>query len=134
MIFGETTILSTLLRAWSTNDFMFCHFDCPRGTSLDNIRNDANPLSKPLSPFMVQKRIRELLTIDDFMSPAEAAITTRHSNRHFASNVVRATPDTAWPMDLAKKVSYWGSIKEMPTRDSQAVSDKHLNMPKDYDA
>ena len=120
-----------------TNDYMFCEFDCPRGTPLGSIDDKHKPLYKPSTPYMVQKRIRELylmprVRVDGMSSDApleplmdaEAAdSTTRYGHRHFASNLVRTADASLWPPEVKRQVSHWGAVSEMPDRYSQETAD-----------
>ena len=134
-IFGEVSWMTGLRLGWAQNDFMFCNFDAPRGTALGDMTDEHGPLQSPATPYMVQKWIRELYTLErrgdvasgvpcgPLMDVGAAASTTRYGHRHWASNVVRSSDVKAWPMTLRKKVSNWGSVSEMPDRYSQETAD-----------
>jgi hypothetical protein len=102
-------------------------------------------VDKPSTPYMVQKRIRELYcmprvladghhpldplseigssSLAPLMDAEAAATTTRYGHRHFASNLVRTADASAWPSEVKRQVSHWGSVSEMPDRYSQETAD-----------
>jgi hypothetical protein len=128
-IFGDSSWVDTLHAGWKKNDFMFCAFDSKRGASLAEMPDDHSiALDKPATPYMVQKWIRELFSMPGCSSPPlmskeDAALTTRYGNRHLASNVVRCGDASLWPPEVKRRVSYWGSISEMPDRYAQETAD-----------
>ena len=137
LIFGSDAWFETFKAGMQANDYMFCEFDCPRGTPLGSIEDKHRPILRPSTPYMVQKRIRELYLMKrvraDGMAPdapleplmdSEAAdSTTRYGHRHFASNLVRTSDASRWPKEVKRQVSHWGSVSEMPDRYSQETAD-----------
>ena len=137
VIFGCSSWFDTFKAGMQQNDFMFCEFDCPRGTPLGSVEDRQKPLYKPSTPYMVQKRIRELYlmprvrvdgmlpdaSLEPLMDAEAAASTTRYGHRHFASNLVRTSDASLWPKEVKRQVSHWGSISEMPDRYSQETAD-----------
>ena len=107
MIFGSDAWFDTFKAGMQTNDYMFCELDCPRGTPLGSIEDKHTPLYKPSTPYMVQKRIRELYLmprvrvdgmasdtpLEPLMDAEAAASTTRLASSASSAHLAeRAAP------------------------------------------